>query len=76
MTDLENHEEVLEGILSNEESRRDPFKVCQLNIRYFKIRDFRKGSMMPRIMVLSYDNVIRMLTLDAQMKWNYDESAT
>ena len=57
---------------NNEESRRDPFRVCNVNIRKIKLRE-SIGAAVPRIMVLFYNNVIRMLALDDKMKWKYDE---
>ena len=56
---------------NNFESRRDPFRSSNLNIRMIKMRE-QKGSTIPRIMVLVYNNVIRMLARDSQMKWQYD----
>ena len=59
----------------NEISRKDPFRVCNLNIQMIKLRD-QKGNTVPRIMVFFQNNVIRMLARDAQMKWIYDSYAT
>ena len=56
---------------NNYESRRDPFRSCNLNIRMIKMRE-QKGSTIPRIMVLVWNNIIRMLARDSQMKWQYD----
>ena len=56
---------------NNEETRRDPFRVCNINIRMIKLRE-QKGSTVPRIMVLFQNNVIRMLARDDMMKWKYD----
>ena len=60
---------------NNEESRRDPFRVCSLNIRIIKLRE-HKGQSVPRIMVLFFNNVIRMLVRDINMKWQYDGHGT
>ena len=56
---------------NNEETRRDPFRFCNINIRMIKLRE-QKGSTVPRIMVLFQNNVIRMLARDDMMKWKYD----
>ena len=56
---------------NNEESRRDPFRVCNVFIRMIKLRDEKRYNL-PRIVVLFHNNVIRMMTRDVHMKWQYD----
>lgn len=56
---------------NNEETRRDPFRVCNINIRLIKMRE-QKNSTIPRVMVLFFNNVIRMLALNEDFKWHYD----
>ena len=60
---------------NNEETRRDPFRFCNINIRMIKLRE-QKGTTVPRIMVLFRNNVIRMLARDESMLWNYDQYST
>ena len=37
-----------------------------------KLRE-KQGTAIPRIMILFKNNVIRMLALNADMKWDYDQ---
>ena len=60
---------------NNEDTRRNPFRFCNINIRMIKLRE-QKGSTVPRIMVLFKNNVIRMLARNMEMKWNYDQFST
>ena len=43
-----------------------------INIRMMKLRE-KQGTAIPRIMILFKNNVIRMLALNANMKWDYDQ---
>lgn len=60
--------------LDNLECRRDPFRVCDLNIRMIKLR--QEGSIPPRIHVLFNNNVMRQLIRDSEMRWQFEESST
>ena len=55
--------------LSNFNSIRDPFRICDQNIRMVKLIQYQ-GSM-PRILVLFYSNVAAILTRNAIMNWEY-----
>ena len=59
---------------SNEKARRDPFRVCNLNIRMVKMRQC--GSIEPRILIVFRNNVIRVLTRDQNRKWQYEQFTT
>ena len=55
-----------------EEILQDPFKQCSFHIRMMKMRE-HAGLELPRIVVMTENNLIRLLTRDTEMKWQYED---
>ena len=54
-----------------EEILQDPFKQCSFHIRMMKMRE-HAGLELPRVVVMFENNLIRTLTRDTEMKWQYE----